>query len=111
MLHALNSSIFLGPISNFPWLSQGSKARLLTYTGRYSLLLFIDMGASLLDLEIIRQRKPTQSKGTWDDTISRSINHPDDGHSCKKNRALKFVEHVSKPYEERPELRLRGKLF
>ncbi|KAH7230304.1 hypothetical protein B0J15DRAFT_473112 [Fusarium solani] len=75
VFHALNTSIFLGPISKLAWLSQRSKARLLTYAGRMSLLLFIDMGAAPLDLEIIRQQQ------------------------------------VSKPYEDRPEFRLKGKDF
>jgi hypothetical protein len=111
LMHPMNMTIFLGAITKQPWLSNASKARLLTYAGRISLVMHIAMGAPKLDLDVVRQYKPSEAAGTWDDAIRRAIKHPDDGHCAKMIRAVLFAEKVSQPYQDRPEFRLKGKDF
>ncbi|KAH6962317.1 hypothetical protein BKA56DRAFT_636677 [Ilyonectria sp. MPI-CAGE-AT-0026] len=111
LMHPMNMSIFFGTFVRIPWISRAAKARLLTYAGRFSLILYIDMGAPKLDLDIIRTYKPTRAEGTWADAIRRGMAHPDDGHASKMIRAVLYAEQVSKPYEARPEFRMKGTDF
>ncbi|TVY75177.1 Oxidoreductase ptaJ [Fusarium oxysporum f. sp. cubense] len=111
LMHPMNMAIFFGTFAKLPWLSQAAKARLLTYAGRFTLILYIDMGAPKLDLDIIRNYTPQRADGTWPDAIRRGILHPDDGHASKMIRAVLYAEQVSKTYEDRPEFRMNGADF
>jgi hypothetical protein len=110
-LHALTTSIFLGTFEKLSWIPNSGKTRLLTYSGRLALLSYISMGAPPLSMDVIRNYKPQNAKGTWEDAIERVRKHPDDGHAVKMIRAALFAEQVSKPYEDRPEFRLKGTDF
>lgn len=111
LMHPMNMAIFFGVFASLPWISKAAKARLLTYAGRFSLILYIDMGAPELDLSIIRNYQSARVDGTWKDSIQRSISHPDDGHACKMMRAVLYAAQATKPYEDRVEFQLKGNDF
>ncbi|KAF9874679.1 hypothetical protein CkaCkLH20_07816 [Colletotrichum karsti] len=107
LLHTTNCSILVDSIVQKDWIGRQGKARLLSWFGRYSIMLYIAMGCPKLDLSVVRTYKPRKGPGGWADAIERGLNYKDDGHGCKIIRALIHAQDVSRPYENRPEFRVK----
>jgi hypothetical protein len=73
--------------------------------------LFAGAGLPDLDLEWALSHPPKVPNSTWESITKRAWAQEDDGHMCKIIRALKNAEHVSKPFDTRPEFRLKQDMF
>ncbi|KAJ5654860.1 hypothetical protein N7490_001863 [Penicillium lividum] len=111
LLHLTNCTILTDAIIHKDWISSKAKAKLLSWFGRFAIMLYIVVRSPKLDLAHIRNYRSQKGDGTWDDTVKRAIAFKDDGHGCKIIRALIHAEKVTKPYQGRPEFRMRGTDF
>lgn len=111
LMHATNVSVMIDAAIHKEWMTPQSSARLLTWFGRFCVVLYVVVGAPKLDLKHIRELKPADGAGGWEKALKCAIEYPDDGHGCKMVRALAHAEVVSRPYEGRPEFRMKGKDF
>ncbi|PYH96124.1 hypothetical protein BO71DRAFT_482315 [Aspergillus ellipticus CBS 707.79] len=96
-IHGVNSSIFLSQIASLPFLEDRTKLRLLEWTGRLDLMLYVAYGAPDLRLEEVTNYPATRS---WESIFRYSTAQSrDDGHLPKLVRALKNGERVCRPFE------------
>jgi hypothetical protein len=111
LLHLTNCSILNDAIINKDWIPSKAKAKLLSWFGRFAIMLYIVLRSPKLDLTPIRNYKSQKGDGSWDDIVKRAIAFKDDGHGCKVIRALIHAEKVSKPYQGRPGFHMEGTDF
>lgn len=111
LLHATNCSILVDSIIHKDWISLQGKARLLSWFGRYSIMLYIAMGCPKLDLTPVLTYKPRGGFGGWKDVIDRSLTYKDDGHGCKIIRALIHAQQVTRHFGDRKEFRMKEMYF
>ncbi|OHE98665.1 HypA protein [Colletotrichum orchidophilum] len=107
LLHPTNCSVIMDSIVKKDWIGRPGKARLLSWFGRYTIMLYIGMGCPQLDLTHIRNYTPRKGPGGWIDAIERSLNYRDDGHGCKIIRALIHAQNVSCGFDDRPDFRMK----
>ncbi|PYI12246.1 hypA-like protein [Aspergillus sclerotiicarbonarius CBS 121057] len=111
-LHGVTSSIFLSKIITLPFLDARTKARLLEWTGRLDLMLYVAYGTAELRLDEITNYSATKS---WDTIFAYSTAQAsDDGHLPKLVRALKNGEQACCPFEDRAEelgLKIKGDMW
>ena len=107
-MHLTNTSILCDAATQKKWINAQGRARLLSWLGRMSVILYAFTGSPKLDLGVIRSFKPQQGPGGWDDAIKRSIDYNDDGHGCKMVRAILYAAKVSRPFEGQPGFRMAG---
>jgi hypothetical protein len=111
IMHATNSSILVDSIVRKSWISPVSKARLLSWFGRFCIILHMISGCPKLDLGPMRAYGPPNGLKTWIDAVESGKEYRDDGHGCKMIRALIHAEQVSRPFENRPEFRMKKSDF
>ncbi|RAL01929.1 questin oxidase family protein [Aspergillus ibericus CBS 121593] len=111
-LHGVTSSIFLSKIITLPFLDARAKARLLEWTGRLDLMLYVAYGTAELRLDEITNYPATKS---WETIFAYSrAQASDDGHLPKLVRALKNGEQACRPFEDRAEelgLKITGDMW
>ena len=111
-LHGVTSSIFLSKIITLPFLDARAKARLLEWTGRLDLMLYVGYGTAELRLDEVTNYPATKS---WDTVFAYSTAQAsDDGHLPKMVRALKNGEQACRPFEDRAEelgLKIKGDMW
>lgn len=111
-IHGLNSTIFLSKIIRLPYLDDVTKARILEWTGRLDLLLYVAYGAADLHLDEITRYSAAKS---WEEIYSYCNGQSsDDGHLPKLVRALKNGERACRPFEDRAEelgLKIKGDMW
>ncbi|PWY79642.1 hypA-like protein [Aspergillus heteromorphus CBS 117.55] len=96
-IHGVNSSIFLSKIASLPFVEEHVKLRLLEWTGRVDLMLYVAYGAPNLHLDEITSYTASRS---WESIFAYSTAQSgDDGHLPKLVRALKNGERVCRPFE------------
>jgi hypothetical protein len=111
LMHLTNTSILTDAAAHKNWIRSEGRARLLSWLGRMSVILYAVMGSPKLDLDVIRTFKPRQGHGGWQDAIKRGREYNDDGHGCKMVRAILHAANVSRPYEGQPGFRMVGSDF
>ncbi|GAA88254.1 hypothetical protein ASPFODRAFT_143603 [Aspergillus luchuensis CBS 106.47] len=111
-IHGVNSTIFLSKIIRLPYLDDVTKARILEWTGRLDLLLYVAYGAADLHLDEITKYPAAKS---WEEIYSYCNGQSsDDGHLPKLVRALKNGERACRPFEDRAEelgLKIKGDMW
>ncbi|PWY86442.1 hypothetical protein BO94DRAFT_556914 [Aspergillus sclerotioniger CBS 115572] len=111
-LHGVTSSIFLSKIITLPFLDARTKARLLEWTGRLDLMLYVGYGTADLRLDEVTNYPATKSWETIFDYSTAQAS--DDGHLPKLVRALKNGEQACRPFEDRAEelgLKIKGDMW
>ena len=106
-MHCVNCSIFFSSIIGLPWLSQKHKVRLLEWKGRNDLVMYASRRAPKI-LEEEWQTYQAKKPGSWESLFDRVAALPEDGHACKMLRALAHGQEVCRPFEDRPELRVKA---
>lgn len=92
-------------------LTKAQKARLLEYSGRVFMMTYAGMGTPALRLDYLAAHRSRQGVQGWDDVFARACRHEDDGHMAKMIRSTKVAEEVSRPYDARPEFRVKQPVF
>ena len=99
-MHCVNFSIFLTLFSTASWLSLRDKVRLLEWSFRIALIIYVCQGSPpLLFDEIVNYRPRRSECMNWPDITSRAKDIPCDGHVVKMIRALRHGSTVSRIYE------------
>lgn len=111
LLHGVTASIGHCSFLAEPSLSNAQKARLLEYTGRNFLMSFAGMGCPRSRLDYVASHHSRLGDQSWDDVFARACLHEDDGHMAKMIRCMKQAAIISKPYDARPEFRVKQDLF
>ncbi|KAL9611863.1 MAG: hypothetical protein Q9167_003517 [Letrouitia subvulpina] len=94
------------------WIDTASKVKLLTWKGRYDLLLYASRRSPPLLLNEITSYSPKHKESNWDAIFSRARIFNDDGHTCKMIRALAHGERASAPYEiSDSNLKIQGRMW
>ena len=105
LMHQVNLSIFYPVFNRQTWLSQGNKARLLTWKGRIDLINYASrIAPEFHEDEIIKYKPKDPSRTTWESLFQKAHTMDDDGHIVKLLRALASGAALSAPYERRGEL-------
>ncbi|KAF7596577.1 hypothetical protein BBP40_000977 [Aspergillus hancockii] len=98
-IHSMNASIFFTKIITLPFLSARTKQRLLEWTGRLSLLLYVSRNTPELRLNEVTDY---QASRNWESIFAYANAHRrDDGHIGKLARAIANGEKVCRPYDTR----------
>jgi hypothetical protein len=98
-IHSMNATIFFTKFISLPFLSARSKQRLLEWTGRLSLLLYVSRNSPELFLNDVTEYEASRS---WETIFAYANAHlRDDGHIGKLARAIANGEKVCRPYETR----------
>ncbi|PSS00788.1 HypA protein [Coniella lustricola] len=130
LMHHVNSSPIFLTFNAQPWIPVETKVRLLEWKIRYDLIQYAARGAPVLDMNEIKSYKPKDSKNTSVAGKSKPFKRPcqdlerllgcldvltrlyhfeaDDGHAIKLARAAVIQEALSKEYEDRDWLLLKG---
>ncbi|KAL9600004.1 MAG: hypothetical protein Q9219_003473 [cf. Caloplaca sp. 3 TL-2023] len=108
-MHGLNASIFLSTFIAQAWIPPTTKAKLLTWKGRYDLLLYASRRSPPLLLEEISGYVPrNQRQSHWEAIFKRATVFSDDGHTAKMVRALKNGERVCEEWEGKRRWAVQG---
>lgn len=100
LMHAVNCSIFLSVFAAQAWLSRSAKLRLLEFTVRTDLVLYVTQGCPELRIDEIANYRPRRPECvTWEDVIERAKAIPCDGHVVKMVRALNHGQMVCQRYD------------
>jgi hypothetical protein len=104
-MHAINCSIFLSTIIAHPALSAAAKRRVVEWTGRYVVLMYVSRHCAALRGEEIAQYVPRDmeaaSSGSWNALAGRLFKlSQDDGHAVKLLRAVAHAAETSKEFTE-----------
>lgn len=111
LIHSTNSTIWQTAFTNEPSLTNLQKARLIEYSGRVMLMLYAGMGCPEPRLDWLLSQPPKEPGSDWARVIERVCQHKDDGHMAKLVRVIRHAEEVSRPYDSRPEFRLKQHMF
>lgn len=111
-MHGMNSSIFFSVFLRQPWIDISSKVKLLTWKGRYDLLLYASRRSPPLLLDEITSYSPKHEESDWDAIFARARIFNDDGHTCKMIRALAHGERACAPYEtSNSNFKIQGRMW
>lgn len=113
-MHAVTSAIFLPLFMKQDWISPEIKAKLLTWKGRYDLLLFASRGCPCPSLGEIKTYKHKLQHQTWQTLFARAAafaSDGDDGHAAKFVRGLYRGAELCKPYEGKDGFRIYGPMW
>lgn len=114
-MHCVNCSIFFSSFLKQDWLKTEDKVRLLEWKGRNDLAMYASRHSPELLINEITEYKPkiptTASRDPWGDLFHRVRSHEDDGHASKLIRALAHGQQTCKPFEDRPEFRIKGDMW
>jgi hypothetical protein len=111
LLHTLTASIGHASFLHEASFTKQQKARLLEYSGRVFMMTYAGMGAPQLRLDYLcahRSKLPDQG---WVEVFDRACYHEDDGHMSKMIRSTALAEELSRPYDDRPEFRVKQHMF
>ncbi|KAK3328495.1 hypothetical protein B0T19DRAFT_442386 [Cercophora scortea] len=115
LIHHVNASPLFLTINAQPWIPRATKARLLEWKIRLDLREYAVRGAPPLALDKITAYKPKRadatgqpSKTTLLDIISRLHTLDEDGHAIKLARAAAICHELSRKYEDRDWMMVRG---
>lgn len=100
-MHMVTSSIFLSVLVRQDWLSRESKAKFLTWQGRYIVCIYASRHCPKLYPDEIVNYRPLHSPSDWQSLFQRARQYKDDGHAAKFVRSLANGERRCKPYEEK----------
>lgn len=111
LIHHVNSSPLFLAFNAEPSFSLESKIRLLEYKIRMDLVQYAARSAPALPLEAIVSYTPKEKPGEIkqaSDLVSRIHNLHDDGHAIKLARAAGLCQNISKKYEDKDWMRIKG---
>jgi len=106
----VNSAPIFLTINQQPWISIANKIRILEWKIRMDILQYTARGSPPLSLDRITGYKP-QSKGgavQMHDMVARIQPLSDDGHAIKLARAAGICHNVSRQYEDKGWMMLKG---
>ncbi|SPJ73300.1 related to HypA-like protein [Fusarium torulosum] len=111
LMHHINSTPFFITFNNQSWIPASVKARFLEYKIRMDLLQYIARGTPALRSDLLREYKPQDGDKLVDrpeDLFPRIHEIVDDGHTVKLARALMLAQRVTKPYQDKDWVRIKG---
>ncbi|KAF4998487.1 hypothetical protein FGRMN_3106 [Fusarium graminum] len=111
LMHHINSTPFFITLNNQSWIPASVKARFLENKIRLDLLQYIARGTPALRGDLLREYKPQDGDNLVDkpeDLLPRIHEIMDDGHTVKLARALMLAQRVTKQYEDREWVRIKG---
>ncbi|KAI3396354.1 hypothetical protein diail_12244 [Diaporthe ilicicola] len=109
LMHHVNAAPFHLTINSQPWISAQTKARLLEWKIRYDLIQYAARGVPELSLDQIRAYKPrTQNTTSISEVASKIHRMPDDGHAIKLARAAGICEGITKKYQDKDWVLIKG---
>ncbi|KAH8772633.1 HypA protein [Diaporthe sp. PMI_573] len=109
IIHHLNSAPAYLTINSQSWISAETKARLLEWKIRYDLMEYAARAVPELSLDQIKGYQPrTQSSLSVADVASKIHPMPDDGHAIKLARAVGVCEELTKKYQDRDWVLIKG---
>lgn len=99
-LHNATASLFVTALVRQPWISTGTKVRLVEWKARLDLVWYAASGAVELYIDDVINYTPARSVGMDWTALCQAVNvvH-DDGHLAKFVRALKNGQETSRPFE------------
>ncbi|KAB5531219.1 hypothetical protein GE09DRAFT_1063959 [Coniochaeta sp. 2T2.1] len=109
LMHHVNAAPLWITINKQPWISLETKVRLLEWKIRLDLLQYAGRACPPLNLDKIKAYKPKEKpQKTPLEIISRLHNRDEDGHAIKLGRATAICQRISKGYEDREWLTIKG---
>ncbi|KAJ0117104.1 HypA protein [Diaporthe amygdali] len=108
MHHANSCPIFL-TFNAQPWLSAENKARLLEWKIRYDLFQYAARGVPNLSLDEIKAYQPKAPTSASGAEVALKIHRmSDDGHAIKLARAASICEQITKKYQDKEWVLIKG---
>ncbi|KAH8908431.1 HypA protein [Coniochaeta sp. PMI_546] len=109
LIHHVNASPLWLTINAQPWIRTETKVRLLEWKIRLDLVQYAARACPPLSLNNITSYKPKDKPERKSlEIISRLHNLDDDGHAIKLGRAAAVCQQVSKKYEDKSWLTIKG---
>ncbi|KAK5656110.1 hypothetical protein OQA88_4870 [Cercophora sp. LCS_1] len=109
LMHHVNASPIFVTINAQDWIPLKTKARLLEWKIRMDLIEYAARGVPPLSVEKIAGYKPGREKGTSPvEIVSQLHDFPDDGHAIKLARAALICRDISRLYEDRDWVKIKG---
>ncbi|KAG8158869.1 hypothetical protein KVR01_011312 [Diaporthe batatas] len=110
IIHHLNSAPFHLTINSQSWIPAETKARLLEWKIRYDLVEYAARAVPELSLDHIKGYKPRDQGSPLSiaEVASRIHPMPDDGHAIKLARAVGVCEELTKKYQDKDWVLLKG---
>ncbi|ETS80297.1 hypothetical protein PFICI_07826 [Pestalotiopsis fici W106-1] len=112
LMHHVNVNPIFITLNRQDWIPMPLKVRLLEWKIRMDLIQYTARGSPDLDLDRIRAYVPTASNpGPAAALLPRMHAFVDDGHAIKLFRAIGIGREVSKPYEHKEWMIIKGDLW
>ncbi|KAF4445168.1 hypothetical protein FACUT_137 [Fusarium acutatum] len=109
--HHITSTPFFLTLREQTWIPASTKARFLENKIRMDLLQYIARGSPALRGDLLRGYKPKDGDNLVrkpEDLFPRIHKVVDDGHTVKLARALMLAQRVTKPYENKEWVKIKG---
>lgn len=107
--HHVNGAPLWLTINAQPWIGIETKVRLLEWKIRMDLLEYAGRACPPLSTDGIESYKPKdKSEKTASEIVSRLHNFEEDGHAIKLGRATAICQQISKKYEDKDWLLVKG---
>ncbi|KAK7706544.1 hypothetical protein SLS63_013932 [Diaporthe eres] len=109
IIHHLNSSPIFVTFNSQSWVPAETRARLLEWKIRYDLMEYAARGVPVLSLDQIKAYQPrNQGTASIAEITSKIHPMPDDGHAIKLARAAGICHEVTKKYQDRDWVLIKG---
>ncbi|EWY99401.1 hypothetical protein FOCG_01290 [Fusarium oxysporum f. sp. radicis-lycopersici 26381] len=111
LMHHITSTPFFLTLKEQSWIPVSTKARFLENKVRMDLLQYIARGSPALRSDLLRGYEPKDGEklvGKPEDLFPRIHKVVDDGHTVKLARALMLAQRITKPYENKEWVKIKG---
>ncbi|KAL7769573.1 hypothetical protein ACKLNR_000957 [Fusarium oxysporum f. sp. zingiberi] len=111
LMHHITSTPFFITLKEQSWIPVSTKARFLENKVRMDLLQYIARGSPALRSDLLRGYEPKDGEklvGKPEDLFPRIHKVVDDGHTVKLARALMLAQRITKPYENKEWVKIKG---
>ncbi|KAF6526411.1 hypothetical protein HZS61_009455 [Fusarium oxysporum f. sp. conglutinans] len=111
LMHHITSTPFFLTLKEQSWIPVSTKARFLENKVRMDLLQYIARGSPALRSDLLRGYEPKNGEklvGKPEDLFPRIHKVVDDGHTVKLARALMLAQRITKPYENKEWVKIKG---